>query len=81
LTKHSFNSICGRYSIAKAFRQYGYCCYWGGINFFNYQVKNEIIIDGIEWLFIGMPSSSPVIPRDGGNVVLKNSLIRVNTND
>jgi hypothetical protein len=70
LTKSSFDSICGRYSIAKAFRQYGFCCYWGGITLGKCRVRTKMILSGIAWIFLEVPSPLSVISRDGGQVVI-----------
>ena len=75
LIKSSFDSICGRYSIAKAVRQYGFCCYWGGITLGKYQVRTQMILNGIKWRFLEVPSSCAVISRDGGKLIISDTKI------
>lgn len=75
LTKSSFHSFCGRYSIAKAFRQYGFCSYWGGISFGEYLVKTKMILSGIVWVFFEIPYPCAIIARNGGKVEITNEKI------
>jgi hypothetical protein len=70
LTKSSFDSICGRYSIAKAHKQYGFCSYWGGTSFGEYLVRTKMILNGIVWMSLEISTQCVIISRDGGTVTI-----------
>ena len=77
LTYFAFESPCGCYSIAKAYRQYGFASYWVRFNFDSIKIKTNMILSGIVWTHRETLQSSAIICRNKGEIMITGNISTV----